>query len=270
MPNFNNTANQPEPNSIVLVHGKIQFSRITRRIEGDELKKENARRANSGKYPMNNPYTTITISNPTVTYTDGQPNAADTFVESKFRQSKTTGLWTYTAVNQTTRLPGVYQMNGNNGEEIEPEGELAVGLDVTLVVRIFKTQMRPGISLDRVLVNEPVRYFNGQNVTSALAKLGISVTDLPSSPNAPASSDAPAEMPAAPVAPAQTGFYQPPAAPATGTPFGGGNQFAYQPPQQQPPQNPGYPGQNFGYNNQQGPAVARPGIRYDGNPNGNN
>lgn len=206
--------NQLVPNTTILVRGKLAYSRLARQIDGEELQKDMSRRQQKGWIPIEKPYTTATINNAAVIPSaNGQKGPADIYVEEHFYQSRSnqaTG-WSFTANNKGKNLPWVAEMQGTQAIQVIPEGELANGLDVTLVLRVFKGKPNNGLSLDGVIVNEPIRYFNG-TAGAGLADMGITFVPAANAPKAPAAQPAPAPAVAPAAAPA--GF------PADENPFG--------------------------------------------------
>lgn len=257
--------NQLQPNSTILVRGKLGYSRLTRQIDGEELQKDMQRRQQKGWIPIEKPYTTATINNAEVIPSglNGQKSQADIYIEEHFYQSRSNQAagWSYTANNKGAKLPYICEMKGNQAVEVIPEGELASGLDVTLVLRVFKGRPNNGLSLDGVIVNEPIRYYTGAT-GAGLSDRGITFVPAPAAAApapaqataAPASAPAPAPAPA--VAPAPAAF------PADDNPFGTpvsapvGNPYAAQPASGMP-----FGAPQGGYQ----PAQPQPGIRYDVN-----
>jgi hypothetical protein len=186
MSNRTITTNQLTPGRIFLVRGKVGFSRLTSRIEGEELRKDIQRRRNKGWLPIEKPYTTITINQAEVIVKDSnniQPEEQYA-IESLYTSSSQRGQggYSYTANNKGTRaLPYIAVTRaGAQGvvDQIQPEGELANGLDVTLVMRVFKGKPNIGVSLDGVIVNEPIRYFDNTRAGAGLDGFGITFNPL--------------------------------------------------------------------------------------------
>lgn len=261
MSNHTISLNQLTPNTTVLVRGKLAFSRLAKQIDGEELQKDMQRRQQKGWIPIDKPYTTATINNAQLICPNGQKSLADTYVEERFFQSKSSHAsgWSYTANNKGKNLPYICEMKGQNAVQIIPESELANGLDVTLVLRVFKGKPNNGLSLDGVIVNEPIRYYVGNNAGAGLADLGITFVPAAAPAAAPvAESAAPAPAPAPAAAPATA----PANFPADDNPFGGpvsapvGNPYATQPAAGMP-----FGAPQGGFQ----PAQPQQGIRY--NPN---
>lgn len=186
MSNRTISTNQLTPGRIFLVRGKVGFSRLTSRIEGEELQQDIQRRRSKGWLPIDKPYTTITINQAEVIVKDRnniQPEEQYA-IESLYTSSSQRGQggYSYTANNKGTRsLPYIAATRaGAQGvvDQIQPEGELANGLDVTLVMRVFKGKPNIGVSLDGVIVNEPIRYFDNTRAGAGLDGFGITFNPL--------------------------------------------------------------------------------------------
>lgn len=175
--------NQLTPGSTIMIRGLVGFSRIASQISGEELQKDIQRRASKGWNPINRPYTTITIYNAQVLYENpNQKTFADIYADEHLfvSQNADSPGNNYTAVNKGNNLPYVAVMSdATNAKQIAPEGELARGLDVTIVLRVFKSPQNNGVSLDGVIVNEPIRY--REMAGSGLAQRGITFEALPPS-----------------------------------------------------------------------------------------
>jgi hypothetical protein len=173
--------NQLTPDAIYLVRGKVAFSRITRHTTDAERIADNKRRM----HPIDKNYSNITLYDAQVLARD--PNNMS--IEEKYateciyQSAAAHPNNNFSAMNKSKYLPRVAQINTQTGEyeEIRPEGELAQGLDVTLMMRVFKGPGNNGVSLDTVLINEAVQYYeNGRNaVASALASYGIPYREIP-------------------------------------------------------------------------------------------
>lgn len=164
------------PNKSVIVTGEITFSRVTKKIDGEELK----RRDENARFPHTRPYTTLTLGN--VQLQPENPNELsinEQYIIGKMFTSKThpERKWCLTLENKGNSLPTICQGGVNpdgtpNATQIKPTGELANGLHVTVVIRVFKGNPNCGISLDTIIVNEPIKYYDGANA-SVLESRGI-------------------------------------------------------------------------------------------------
>lgn len=204
--------------ALVLVRGNTEYSRLLRKIEGEELEKDKMRKAQAGMIPVEKPYTTVQLTNARVIPLN--PAAGFTpeeiFVSERFYRRQTDPVdapWHFT-VNNKSPFPNQFYMarqgKTTEGDLIVPENELANGLDVILVLRIFQSGSfsRKGVGLHSIILQEPIRYYAGDN-TRALAEAGIILHGSPSYTPAPQAAQA------APAA--QSGFapVQGQAAPAT-------------------------------------------------------
>lgn len=174
--------NQLTPGNVFFVRGIVGFSRISRQTTDEERTKDNLRRV----HKIDKNYTTISIYNAQVLARNPQqPTFEERYgLESCYNSSKAAdypGL-NYTAMNKSQFLPkvGVLEQGSdpNNHpayKEIQLEGELQKGTDVTLVMRVFAGQGNNGVSLDTVLINQTdfQYYGNNANVKNALADYGI-------------------------------------------------------------------------------------------------
>lgn len=181
--------NSIAPGQIAWVRGKIQFCRLTRYLAGDELKRDiqNQMQNRRTRFPTTDPYLAITIDHAGVVYAN--PQAATDF--EQYIAAKALYLPNRTVVNgqptqgyfceaqivdpKMLRKPTYLDASdGKTAKEFVPEGELAKGLDVTLVFHTFKSKNsgNMGFACDTIIVNEPPRYYES-NVASAIASRGL-------------------------------------------------------------------------------------------------
>ncbi len=166
--------NQLQNGATFLVRGKVGFSRITRKTTDQERAAANQRRAATAQatgkpsYPIDKNYTQLTIYDATVIAKDpSNPTIEEKYAAEHLYTSKADGYTgqCYNAINKGNTLPSVSRLVAPNVyQPIVPENELARGLDVTMVLRVFggRAGMNNGVTLDRVLVNEQVvRYRDG-------------------------------------------------------------------------------------------------------------
>lgn len=214
------SVNSLEPDSTYLVRGKITFSRVSRQTTDDERAKANSQR----KHPIDKNYTTVSICNAQILAKNpNDPTLAERYAAECLYQSSSPDNPgnNFTAMNKSHNLPRVAVVDPNSPNtynEIALEGELAAGLDVTLVMRVFKGAGNNGVSLDRVLVNEPIRYYQGfdKTVAEKLSDFGITYNTMPKTQQTAQPQAQPQTQPAAPSAFATVGA---PAAPVAGNPF---------------------------------------------------
>ena len=199
--------NQLTPDTFVLVRGNIEYSRLTRPIDGEELEKDKRRRAQMGGIPIDKPYTTVTLTNARIVpLKPGQKSIEETYVEERFyrKGSDPADAPLHYAINNKSPYPNqFYQADPGEitkGDQIYPERELANGLDVVLILRVFAASgfAQKGIGLHSVVLQEPLRYYTNDQ-TRALEAAGIQLRRQPN-PNgeAPAIAAAPVE-PEAPI-----------------------------------------------------------------------
>ena len=145
---------------------------------------------------------------------------AKRFINDRAFQNKD-GEWCYNAISKSPILPtvmvrdpndntkvyekqvntkfiastGKYEAVNADAESKRLEGELKTGLDVTIELRIFSSPKgNNGVSLDRVIVNEPLQLFKpvgNRSYDSGLAVLGITDVTPPPTNEQISFSDAP-------------------------------------------------------------------------------
>ena len=169
---------QLTPNTAFYITGELGYARITSQIAGDELRKSDERRVAHGWIPIGKPYTTATVNNAKVLMNDpNNPSLAETYAqESLYTSQNSNGGYSYSCNNKGKFLPWVGVRNPDGSvEQIVPEGELASGLKVTLCMRIFAVRGRAnkGVTLDGIIVNEPIRYYSNNQAGTMLANYGI-------------------------------------------------------------------------------------------------
>lgn len=165
------------PNKTVIVSGEITFSHVTKKIEGEELRKRDA----SSRYPHTRPYTTLTLANCKILPEDASGNLSinEQYIMGKMFVSKThpERNWNLNIENKGNSLPTIFQRSVKDGvtvaDQIIPKGELASGLKVTIGIRIFKGNPNCGASLDTIMVDEPIRYFGGSSSIEAFTDRGV-------------------------------------------------------------------------------------------------
>lgn len=206
------SANGIQPGTVFVVNGIINYSRISRLISGRELDEVNAKKKarNPHCFTRSNPYSTITLSNVSIPYinyngTDSNTrlpherwledhlHASGTHPEGNpYLTHETPGkLKSEPNTNQLiqTGLPDVYEpiYDANGNQEIDAQGkyrykqvdmqgrELAPGLHVTLIMQCYKSNnsANHGIAVKRVMVQEPVRFYQKGNLTAAMQDSGI-------------------------------------------------------------------------------------------------
>lgn len=167
-----------------LVRGNVCFSRVARQTTDKEREKNNADRKakNSKAVDINRNYTSITICNAEVLQkTPGTPTKEEIYASESCYQSSNPDKypgWNFTCMNKSSKLPAIGVVSADDPNKFEPHDlngkELASGLKVTCVCRVFAGKNgNNGVSLDSVLVNEPIRYYEGRTIDNSLKEYGI-------------------------------------------------------------------------------------------------
>lgn len=194
----------------ILVRGKVSFSRLAQLIEGEALERSIAQALQRGSlYPTRKPHTMVNLVDAQVLVANpANMTPEEQFVQEKIYPVKSgdnAGKAGYGIDNVSTYLPTVLEADPETPgtyRQLVLERDLASGMDVTLVLQVFKPKgyEKRGIGLQQVVLNEPVRYFSSGMDTSALAARGIIVTGgvrpvtAAESPAAAAAAVAPGEV----------------------------------------------------------------------------
>lgn len=188
MANYSISASQLAEGASVLIRGKLAFARLTSLIEGAALVASDERKVKNGMSPVGKPHTTATITEAEVVFADpATPTVEEQFVSERRYTSKKnpdTGA-NYSIDSKGTSLPVIAVPSATNPGTFDqdPSGrELAQGLEVTLVLRVYKPKnfTNRGLALDQVIVHETPRYYNGGGVAAGeLAARGIVFNTLP-------------------------------------------------------------------------------------------
>lgn len=208
------------PGELFCVRGKLTYGRLAKQVDGEELEKDKQRRAARGMRPIERPYTSATITDAYVPLKDkNNPTLEERYAQESLYTSHANGShgFNYSVVNRGNRLPWIGVRDPQDPMKIEQlmlPNELASGLDVTLVMRVFQGKPNKGVTLDGVILNEPPRYFASADPTASLSALGI--TFIPAATEAPAAEAEPMAHEAFPFANQQA---QPEPAPAPAQTF---------------------------------------------------
>ena len=212
--NYAISADSLQENTFVLVRGKLGFCHVTSMIDGPELAASDAKRVARGWMAVGKPHTSGSLNHAEVLFRDpANPTREEQFVqERRFTSTEhpERGL-SYSITSKSNQLPVIAVKNDDGKyEQVIPEAELAQGLDVTLVLRIYKTpsQANRGLALEQILVNEPIRYYTpGGQALNVLADRGFvfAAPPVPQSANS-ANAGTPAAQPNAAAVPANTQY----------------------------------------------------------------
>jgi len=161
----------------MLVRGIVDFSQVTKKLEGAELEADNARKIQHGLKTESRPHTRLAISQASVIFENASnPTIAERFIESRLYQSQKypSKNYMYSALNKGQYLPSVYvrdKMDFNTLSQISLKGELAAGLEVSLLLKVYSTALgNKGVSLEAVICDEPIRY-TGAGTSDAMSSL---------------------------------------------------------------------------------------------------
>ncbi|MGW6600478.1 hypothetical protein [Streptomyces sp. NPDC055036] len=175
------SASQLSEGNSVLIRGKLAFAVLARLIQGAELIASDQRKMQNGMNPIGKPHTTATIVNAEVQFADpDNPTLEERFVSERRYPSKKnpdSGL-NYSIDSKGSNLPiiAIPSAAGDGTYAQDESGqELAQGLEVTLVLRVYKPKNfnNRGLALDRVIVHEEPRYYNAGIDQAELAARGI-------------------------------------------------------------------------------------------------
>ena len=172
-------------NETLYMKGNLAYSRLSAQIKGAELERRVAQaKARGQRYPTAKPHTTISIINPVVLPADpNNPTLEEQYLAEKIftlKSGDNAGKKSFSVDNISNSLPQVFAPNAEGKhEQVMLTGDLDSGLEVILAIRTFKSPQyeKRGLSLDKVFVQEPLRYYQsaGGIDTAALAALGITI-----------------------------------------------------------------------------------------------
>lgn len=171
------------PGAMITVQGTVQFARVTRFVEGQDLE----RMKQWNQYLPDVPFTTIRVEDAAII--PANPNGLtidEQYVQEMFYAStKKPNTICFNMNNKSPNFPRLYEVqtnpdgsvNPHSVKEVPPKGEPAQGLKVNLVLRVFKPKnyANCGISLDSIIAQEPFRYYEGGGAVGHLAQMGITV-----------------------------------------------------------------------------------------------
>lgn len=152
-----------EVGQMARITGEVNFSAITKVIDGEELKREIKRQEEFTDYPVTVPHTKISITNPQVDKKSDKELKA--YLEEKFYENKD-GVSQYNHISKSPFIPYVVYED----QKITLEKELDKGVEVALYITTFETGNRKipvGIGLGCIEIIGELRYYEG---TTALDK----------------------------------------------------------------------------------------------------
>lgn len=169
--------NQVPPKLNALLKGTVTYSHIRSLISGEALAKKiaDAKTRNPNAQPKTDPHFSIALSNPTILVKDPEnPNMLEVAVSDRIYKTKngTTAI-NLDIVGQYCWPVAVKDPVTGQYNEIEPEGELAQGLEVILVMYSYIGKNGRGVSVSKVLVLGEIRYYRSNGINDYLAQLGF-------------------------------------------------------------------------------------------------
>lgn len=172
-----------QPGTIIQIRGKVAFSRIRSQIKDAELERTNERNKQQGRLTIDKPHTKLSLKNCTLIVNDpNNLNMGEKYVQERMYLSTKhpENGYCYEGMNKGKYLPVVAKRVPGSPTELqqyEPSellGELANDLDVTILMRIFESKPNNGITLDTVIVEEDIKFYQGGASTS-LAAAGLTL-----------------------------------------------------------------------------------------------
>jgi hypothetical protein len=166
-----------------IVRGKTSYPRLTHIIDGEELQDEIKRATQQGRIPTTTPHVYTNLIDATIEYANpNAPTLAECYAAERIYINKD-GKQCFSAVRKAQTLPdyGVVDQTDYTkvqGIYLDPEKAVANDLDVKCYFRVYDTKagMHKGISLDAIVFQEPVKYYEFNNVDSQLAARGLTWT----------------------------------------------------------------------------------------------
>lgn len=190
--NYKIQTNQLTVGAKIYVEGITTYSRLAKHIEGEELEKDKKRKQQRGMVIIDKPYTTISVEdakirpqNPAALSLEEQYVQERFYMKSKVDAATNTPVgntYVYNINNKSPYLPPVSQFNPETkvAQQVKLNGnELATGLKVLICLSVYqsKTWGGKGVSLDGVIVMEPIRYYTSSS--QDYSALGITYVGLP-------------------------------------------------------------------------------------------
>lgn len=196
------TADQLREGTFVQARGTLSYSRLFEPIAGEALERYNAGR----RFKAAGPLTTATITHAQVVPMSNPPGPEDIYLnESVFTSDKHPEYGNQITLDNKSPinpLPTFLQRQADGSVAgFAPTGDLAAGVNVTLVGKVYKPKNNDnrGISLEVVIVEDlgEIKYYSGgMGVTeSDLSALGLTLSapmvarELPAATNAPAAAN---------------------------------------------------------------------------------
>lgn len=172
---------QLKENTYVIVEGQLEFSRLASHIAGDELIRDQQNKAKNQMNIIDRPYTTVTLIDPKIVpkAQDGTLSVEEQYIQERFYTTQRDPSHLHYNINNTSpnlsRISAPFQGNVQDQRELVLKQELANGLTVRLLLRIYKPKKfnRKGVALDCVMLMEEPKYYNNSRFESELQARGM-------------------------------------------------------------------------------------------------
>jgi len=178
------------PNTVVCITGEVVFSHISKHC----TKQEAFDRAAKSQFRPDKPedmktYSYLQICNAAIVRTDSTAplSKEEQYITNQMFTSKSNPGSNFTGTNSSKRLPKIYDKPAadgkaqliQNAEDGQDAKELAKGLPVLLVMKVFKGSGNNGIALEAVICREPAEFYKPNRVVddAITATLGITLDD---------------------------------------------------------------------------------------------
>jgi hypothetical protein len=166
-----------------IVRGKTSYPRLTHIIDGEELQDEIKRATQQGRIPTTTPHVYTNLIDATIEYANpNAPTLAECYAAERIYINKD-GKQCFSAIRKAQTLPDYGVVDPTDytkvqGIYLDPEKSVANDLDVKCYFRVYDTKagMHKGVSLDAIVFQEPVKYYEFNNVDSQLAARGLTWT----------------------------------------------------------------------------------------------
>lgn len=163
------------------IRGKVDYCRIAKQIDGDALTRDMASRRQRGRDPIERPYTTLTLKDPTIVPISKDLNnmtALETLLHNtRFYSSAKDASKRFTSDNKGNSIPKAAHWEDGKYHAVILQNELAQDSDVMIKVRVFKpkTRRNHGLAMDAVMIMDPViKYWAPSgDIASSMAAAGM-------------------------------------------------------------------------------------------------
>lgn len=172
--------------AFILVKGKVTYSHIGNLIQGEELQIMNQKSLQCGRVQYHHAYTTMTITEAVVQVADPQnPSLPEQWAMSKLYKSHgahaTRDSMNFCGTCMSNYLPSVYKTAVRDGKtllvgEYAYGREIAIGTEVTLVLKVYESKGKVDVGLRYVVVAAaeiPWREYKLQHLADLLHVDGI-------------------------------------------------------------------------------------------------